>query len=101
MRRASPIVAMLMLGLGLGWHAADAQQRLLLVGSVQWTSANRVQLITDSGLAVNVDASRLDQTSYTSLRSGDRVRVVGYLSPDRRVIAESLELDVTSLPQTP
>jgi hypothetical protein len=101
MVRPSPIVAIVALVVALGWHAAGAQQRLLLVGNVQWTSANRVQLITDSGLAVNVDASRLDQTSYTSLRSGDRVRVVGYLSPDRRVVAESLELDVTTPPQTP
>ena len=95
------MVVTLTLVVGMAWPAAHAQQRLVLVGNVQWTSGNRVQLITDSGLAVNVDASRLDQTSYTSLRSGDRVRVFGVLSPDRRVIAESLETDTAFPLQTP
>jgi hypothetical protein len=102
MTRSSRIIAALVLALGLASPAAEAQQRILLVGSVQWTSANRVQLITDSGAAVNVDVSRLDQTTYTSLRTGDRVRILGYLAPDRiRVIAETLEPDVwSSSPQT-
>jgi len=99
MTRPSRLVAALVLVLGLAWPA-HAQQRIVLVGSVQWTSANRVQLITDSGVAVNVDASRLDQSSYTGLRSGDRVRVVGYVTPDRRVLAETLEPDVWTFPQT-
>jgi hypothetical protein len=99
MRRASRILAAVMLVLGLS-AAAQAQQRLVLVGSVQWTTGTRVQLITDSGVAVNVDASRLDQSSYTSLRAGDRVRITGYLTPDRRVLAESLEPDTWTFPQT-
>jgi hypothetical protein len=100
MTRASRILAAALLALGLAVAAAEAQQRLVLVGSVQWTSASRVQLITDSGVAVNVDVSRLDQGAYSGLRAGDRVRVIGYLTPDRRVTAESLEPDVWTFPQT-
>lgn len=90
----------LTLVLGLAGGAADAQQRIVLVGSVQWTSGNRLQMITDSGVAVNVDASRLDQSSYTGLRAGDRVRVTGSVTPDRRVLADTLEPDVWTFPQT-
>ena len=99
MTRVSRIIAGVMLALGLLSGTVVAQQRVAFAGSVQWTSANRVQLITDSGVAVNVDVSRVDQSAYTSLRTGDRVRVVGYMAPDRRVVAESLEPDVWGSPQ--
>jgi hypothetical protein len=92
MTRPSPIAVLLILIVGLSSGVALAQQRLVLVGAVQWTSTNRVQMMTDAGVSVSIDVSRVDQTAYTSLRSGDRVRVIGYVSPDRtRLVAESLE----------
>jgi hypothetical protein len=97
-RVAAVVVLLIVIACGI----ADAQQRVALIGSVQWTSANRVQLMTDSGVSVNVDVSRIDQGDYSGLRSGDRLRIVGYLAPDRiRVIAEALEPDTWSGPQTP
>jgi hypothetical protein len=81
-----------MLVVGLTSGLAVAQQRLVLVGAVQWTSTNRVQMMTDAGVSVSIDVSRVDQTSYTALRSGDRVRAIGYVSPDRtRFVAETIE----------
>jgi hypothetical protein len=101
MRRVARITVVVLLTLGLASGTAVAQ-RYLVVGNVQWTSANRLQVMTDGGVSVNLDVSRLDQTSYTSLRVGDRVRVVGYLGQDRlRIVAESLELDEWTAPQTP
>jgi hypothetical protein len=93
MTRLSGIVVAALLGLAVLQGTAAAQQRFTLFGMVQWTSSNRVQVMTDGGASVSVDVSRLDQGSYTSLRSGDRVRIIGYVAPDRaRVIAEELEV---------
>jgi hypothetical protein len=105
MTRSSRIVLAGLLIIGL-WHGvAAAQQRIMLVGTVQWTSSNRIQLILDTGASVSIDVSRVDQSSYLTLRGGDRVRVVGYVSPDRnRVIAESVEVGdagAGGFPQTP
>jgi hypothetical protein len=81
-----------MLAVVLASGTATAQQRLVVTGAVQWTSTNRVQMMTDAGVSVSVDVSQLGQSVYTSLRSGDRLRVVGVVSPDRtRLIAESIE----------
>ncbi len=102
MTRLAHVVAVVVLALGLTWGVTEAQPRVSFTGSVQWTSASRVQLMTDSGVSVNLDVSRVDQSDYAGLRSGDRVRVVGYLAPDRlRFIAESLEPDVWAFPQSP
>ena len=91
------IILVMMLAVGLVPSLADAQQRLVVVGMVQWTSTNRIQLITDGGQSVSVDVSQLDQGSYSTLRGGDRVRVVGYVPPERnRLIAESLEVGDSS-----
>ena len=93
MVRMSRFVIVMMLAVGLVPAVADAQQLLAIVGMVQWTSTNRIQLITDGGQSVSVDVSRLDQGSYSTLRGGERVRVVGYVAPERnRLIAESLEI---------
>jgi hypothetical protein len=95
-------MAVLLLVLLLAPATAVAQRRALFVGTVQWTSTSRVQVMTDLGASVSVDVSGLDQTIYTSLRSGDRVRVMGYVAPDRnRIIAEVLVVDVWNAPQTP
>ena len=93
MVRMFRFIIVMMLAVGLVPSVADAQQRLVIVGMVQWTSTNRLQLITDGGQSLSVDVSQLDQGSYSTLRGGDRVRVVGYVAPERnRLIAESLEI---------
>ena len=99
MSRASRLLAAVMLVSALAASAADAQPRVLVIGTVQWTTSNRLQVFADTGVAVNVDVSRLDQSSYTSLRAGDRVRIIGVFSPDRRVMAESIEIDTWTIPQ--
>ena len=97
MVHVSGFIIVVMLAVGLVPSIADAQQRLVIVGMVQWTSSNRLQIITDGGQSLSVDVSRLDQGSYSTLRGGDRVRVVGYVAPDRnRLIAESLEIGDSS-----
>jgi hypothetical protein len=93
MTRLSGIVVAALLTVGSFHGTAAAQQRYALFGMVQWASGNRVQMMADGGMSVSIDVSRLDQSAYTSLRGGERIRVVGYTSPDRtRVIAESLEV---------
>ena len=73
---------------------AAAQQRVAVMGMVQWISSpNRLQLMTDSGASISIDTSRLDQGASQGLRGGERVRVIGFVAPERnRFIAESLEI---------
>ena len=62
-------------------------------GWVQWVSAQRLQLVLDSGLSISVDLSRVPQSQYQGLGPGakDRVTVIGVISPDnRRLIAQSV-----------
>jgi hypothetical protein len=48
--------------------------------------------MADANVSVSIDVSRLPTSAYPALRGGDRVRVIGYVSPDRsRLIAESIE----------
>jgi hypothetical protein len=97
MTRRFTFIIVMMLAVGLVPAIADAQQRLVIVGMVQWTSTNRIQLIIDGGQSLSVDVSQLDQGSYATLRGGERVRVVGYVAPERnRLIAESLEIGDSS-----
>jgi len=97
MTRRFTFIIVMMLAVGLVPSIADAQQRLVIVGMVQWTSTNRIQLITDGGQSLSVDVSQLDQGSYSTLRGGERVRVVGYVATERnRLIAESLEIGDSS-----
>ena len=92
MKRLSRIVVVALLVVALFPGTVAAQQRLVIVGTVQWVTTNRVQMMSDAGISVSIDVSRMSQTSYTSLRNGDRLRVVGVVTPDRvRLIAESLE----------
>jgi outer membrane lipoprotein SlyB len=95
--RLGRALAALVLALALPLAGAEAQQRLLIVGMVQWTTTSRIQVMADNGQTVSVDVSRIDQSLYTGLRGGERVRVVGYVAPERnRVIAESLEVGDSS-----
>jgi hypothetical protein len=92
MLRLSGVLVVLVLAVALV-TAAHAQQRFFVAGMVQWTSTNRVQVMMDSGQSLSVDVSRLDQSVYSGLRGGERVRVVGFLAPERnRLIAESMEV---------
>ena len=97
MTRRFTFIIVTMLAVGLVPSIADAQQRLVIVGMVQWTTSNRIQLITDGGQSLSIDVSQLDQGSYSTLRGGERVRVVGYVAAERnRLIAESLEIGDSS-----
>jgi hypothetical protein len=69
-----------------------AQSRLEVVGTVQWATATRIQVMSDANVSVSIDVSRLNSGSYPFLRGGNRVRVIGFVSPDgSRLIAESVE----------
>ena len=97
MTRRFTFIIVTMLAVSLVPSIADAQQRLVIVGMVQWTTSNRIQLITDGGQSLSIDVSQLDQGSYSTLRGGERVRVVGYVAAERnRLIAESLEIGDSS-----
>jgi len=97
MTRRFTFILVTMLAVSLVPSIADAQQRLVIVGMVQWTTSNRIQLITDGGQSLSIDVSQLDQGSYSTLRGGERVRVVGYVPAERnRLIAESLEIGDSS-----
>ena len=92
MKRLSRVAVAVLLAAGLLPEAGAAQQRLVVVGMVQWVSTNRVQVMSDAGVSVSIDVSRMDQNAYSSLRGGDRLRIIGVVSSDRsRLIAESLE----------
>jgi len=74
--------------------AADAQQIVRFVGSVQWIAGNSMQVMTDTGASVVIDLTRADQSAYRGLRTGDAVVVDGYVSSDRRrIVAEELWRD--------
>ena len=86
-------IACLALAVALDYCVAGAQQRVVVTGTVQWASSTRIQVMTDAQVSVSIDVSRLPQGSYPLLRTGDRVNVVGAVSPDRsRLVAESVEL---------
>jgi hypothetical protein len=69
-----------------------AQQPFAFSGFVQWISGATMQVMGDNGYSIRVDLQTVDQSSYNTLRGGDRVRVFGYVSPDRsRVIAQRID----------
>jgi len=73
--------------------AAAQGQYMRVDGWVQWFSADRLQLVLESGLSISVDLSKVPQSEYQALGIGprDRVTVVGVVSPDnRRLIASSI-----------
>ena len=73
--------------------AAGQGQYMQVDGWVQWFSADKLQLVLDSGLSISVDLTRVPQGEYQALRIGprDRVSVVGVVSADnRKLIASSV-----------
>ena len=81
-------------------YRPGAQQTISFTGTVQWASSTGVQVMADSGASVPLDLDRIDQTSYTSLRGGDRLRVYGYLAPDRRRVV-AVHILREEFPQAP
>ncbi len=74
--------------------AAEAQELIRFVGSIQWVGGTRMQVITDSGASIAIDLTQTDQSSYQALRTGDVVVVDGVLSADRRrIVARELWRD--------
>jgi len=65
-----------------------------VVGTIQWASGTRMQVMTDGGASVAVDLMEAEQSDYRGLRPGDVVLVDGVMSPDRRrVIAREVWRD--------
>lgn len=72
--------------------AAQAQQRFNFSGFVQWIQGSTMQVMGDNGYSIRVDLQLVDQSDYNTLKGGDRVRVFGYVSPDRsRVIGQRID----------
>jgi hypothetical protein len=92
MKRAAPPVVGMLLCLALVCEAM-AQEVRTFTGRVIWIEANTMAFTPEGGGgAFNVDISKLDQSSYEFLKSGDRVTVVGVVSPDgNRLIASSIQ----------
>lgn len=94
------MVAALMLGLLPAPLAG--QERLVITGSVQWIDGEKMQVMADSGFSIRVDLERVDQSSYNTLSPGDRVRVVGFVTPDRsQLVAESVVGGATNIYDDP
>jgi hypothetical protein len=90
--RLARVIVSAALVTGLQHGTVAAQQRLIVSGTVQWTASTRLQVMSDAGVSVSVDLSRVGQGSFPLLRAGNRVVVVGFVAPDgSRLIAESVE----------
>jgi hypothetical protein len=51
-----------------------------------------MQVVADNGVSIRVDLQLVDLSEYNGLQNGDRVRVFGYVSPDRsRLIGERID----------
>jgi len=104
------IAALLSAGLFTLAGPAAAQQRLVVSGFVQWIAGSSMQVVADNGLSIRVDLQTVEQSDYNTLRPGDRVRVFGYVSPDRseligqridRINAPNVEESYSPYPQAP
>lgn len=90
------------LTLGLLPGAVVGQERLVITGSVQWIAGEKMQVMADSGFSIRVDLERVDQSSYNTLGPGDRVRVVGVVTPDRsQLVAERVVVGATNIYDDP
>jgi hypothetical protein len=93
MRRAArgALTAFLLLGLVC---AAIAQEVRTFHGRVIWVQGTTMAFAPDSGGAFDVDVSKVDQTSYEFLKSGDAITIVGVVTADGNgVIASSITPD--------
>ena len=86
------IVALLCGGLVVLAGPAAAQQPFAFAGFVQWIQGSTMQVMGDNGYSIRVDLQLVGQSDYNTLKGGDRVRVFGYVSPDRsRVIGQRID----------
>ena len=88
------VLLVVLVGLVGGWlpTPAGAQQRIVINGSIQWIDGSRMQVMADSGYSINVSLDQIAQNEYNTMQPGARVRVYGFVPPDRRrVIAERIE----------
>src|SRR5262245_22750729 len=84
--------------LGLLPSSVAGQERVVITGSVQWIDGSRMEVMADSGYSISVNLTQVDQSSYNTLSPGDRVRVVGVVSPDRsQLIAERVVGGATNI----
>jgi len=84
-------VAAILLALALVTVAGAQAGPEWFVGTVLWISGEGMALALDSGSSIAIDLTSTDQGDYQTLRSGDRVVVIGTLSRERdRVIATSI-----------
>ena len=85
------LAALLWLGLVC---AAIAQEVRSFHGRVNWVQGSTMAFTPDSGGSFEVDVSKLDQTSYAFLKSGDPVTIVGTVTRDgNKVIATDIKPD--------
>ena len=75
-------LAMVSGGLFAAPLAAGAQTLLRYEGTVQWIAGSTMVVMTDEGLSVRVDLTRVSQSEYSGLVPRDRIRVAGMLSQD-------------------
>ena len=94
MRRAArgALTALLLLGLVC---AAIAQEVRTFHGRVNWIQGSTMVFTPDTGSgSFEVDVSKLDQTSYAFLKSGDPVTIIGTVTRDgNKVIAMEIKPD--------
>ena len=85
--------------LALGVCPAWAQERIVVLGVVQWVAGTGLVMVADNGVSLRVDLMRADQRSYLGLRAGDRIMVVGTVAPERdRLLAESITSGADTIP---
>jgi hypothetical protein len=86
----SVVVILLFLALA---SVAAAQEVRTFTGRVLWVEANTMAFSPEDGSgAFDIDVSKIDQSVLMFLKAGDRVTVVGVVSPDgNRLIASSIQ----------
>jgi hypothetical protein len=88
---AAAVLVVVILVLALTMVAPEAQELVRVLGSVQWVSGTRMQVLTETGASIAVDLTEADQSSYQALRGGETVVVDGVFSSDRRrIIAQEI-----------
>jgi hypothetical protein len=74
--------------------AAMAQELQSYHGRVLWVAGNTMGFAPDIGGSFDVDLTRVDQSAYEFLQSGDQITVVGIVSQNgNKLIAVSITRD--------
>jgi hypothetical protein len=95
MRSVASTLLLLVLGVCTAW----AQERIVVLGVVQWVAGTGMVMVADNGVSLRVDLMPADQRSYAGLRAGDRIKVVGTVAPERdRLLAESITSGAGTVP---